>query len=92
MNKRTMMRMACRVALAMGALSIGSAVGARPGADPIYDYYYYSDAAHTAQVGYQAGACYNFGAGVDPNVQGQVTAYYERVQTGWCDHGIATWF
>lgn len=87
----TTMRILIRGAIAAGALSIATAGGARPGGEPIYDYTYYDDAAHTTQVGHWAGACYSFGAGVVQYPEGQVTAYYDRERVGWCENGMATW-
>ena len=73
--------------IAGAAVLAATPAGARPGANgPLYDYYYYDDAAHTTQVGYEGGVCYSFGPGVGP-MQGHGSAYYEVVLVGECRNG-----
>jgi len=92
MTNRHVWRLGLGATIAAATLTIAGAGDAKPGgAQPIYNYTYYNDATHTGvPVGRQNGACYSFGAGVDPHVFGQATPYYETEQVGWCQGGIAT--
>lgn len=74
------------VALAALVLTASSAT-ADEFSEPVYDYYYYSDAAHQNPVGVARGTCDWYG--VSSYFEwGTYGAYSDQVQIAWCSNGI----
>jgi hypothetical protein len=87
---KKLMALAAAAAVAFGALGHGSATAAAFDI-PLYSYTYYSDATHTAVVGWAWGVCYYDYAGTGP-LQGQASAYEVIEQVGVCRRGMAIYW
>lgn len=81
-------RMLGYAGLALGASLAAMSPASAFNPEPIYDIYYYDDAAHTNQVGYDHQVCFYFGISYDQPTQGTWTQYSEYVQYGTCDRGV----
>ncbi|HEX4695731.1 hypothetical protein [Sphingomonas sp.] len=81
---RTLGYVGLGLGMAMAAVSPARAYAP----EPIYDIYYYDDAAHSNQVGHDRQVCYYFGIGYDQPTEGTWTQYSEYVQYATCDHGV----
>lgn len=81
-----------KIALICCGVLVGGGVGAAPAmaqyteSETMYERYYYSDAAHTEQVGYEADRCTRYGVGGGPT-QGIETQYYDSYPFAYCVNG-----
>jgi hypothetical protein len=81
-----------RNALICCAVFIGGSLAAAPAiaqytqSQIMYERYYYSDASHTEQVGYEADRCTRYGVGGSPT-DGIETAYYDSFPYAYCVDG-----
>lgn len=76
----------CAAALALSMLAASSAVGSH-GIEPVYQVYYYNNAAHDEVVGFAQGDCTWYGAS-NYLVWGTYSNHPEQVLMAYCDHGI----
>ncbi len=79
-----------RVLVVSAVMIAGSAGMALPAqaqdGELMYERYYYSDAAHSQQVGYERDTCHLSGVGGGPT-QGIETPYFDSFPFAVCDHG-----
>jgi len=55
--------------------------------DPVYNYYYYNNQAHSQQVGFARGTCTWYGVGADLE-WGTYSSYPETELVGYCTDGV----
>lgn len=76
----------CSVIVVGAALMPTVSASAQEGDDVMYERYYYSDATHAGQVGYERDTCNYFGIG-GGQTQGRETPYFDSYPIAICRNG-----
>lgn len=74
------------IVAACAVLTPAASVVAQEDGDLMYERYYYDDAAHTTQVGYERDRCTRYGVGGGPT-QGIETPYFDSNPIAICRNG-----